>query len=212
MKLKIGPYLNYWGPYQIAEALFFWVKKYDSEHEVMASYQKVEAFGKWLATDRHGNDTKLSKFCEWVHSKRSRTVKIQIDQFDSWNADDTLSMIILPLLKQLKENKHGAPYTDDSDAPIWLHSTLKPPEKDYDVDGNHFDRWDWIMGEMIWAFEQKCDHNSEDAYFTYHDAKDGSIMAQLSAIEIDHVGLQKHQKRIQNGLRLFGKYFSALWD
>jgi hypothetical protein len=28
----------------------------------------------------------------------------------------------------------------------------------------------------------------------------------------DYEGLEAVEKRIQNGLRLFGKYFSSLWD
>jgi hypothetical protein len=30
--------------------------------------------------------------------------------------------------------------------------------------------------------------------------------------QCDYDGMQVVEKRIQNGLRLFGKYFSALWD
>jgi len=28
----------------------------------------------------------------------------------------------------------------------------------------------------------------------------------------DKIGLKKHQERINNGLRLFGKYYTNLWD
>jgi hypothetical protein len=212
MKVKIGPFLNYWGPYQIAEALFFWVKKYDSEYEITDGFRKVEAFGDWLANDRHGGESKFAKLCEYVHSKRSRSVKIRIDSYDTWNLDDTLSLIILPLLKQLKHQKQGAPFTDDCDVPIWLHSTLKPAERPNDIDGNHHERWDWILDEMIWAFEQKCDPNSDSKFFIHHDRKDDSIAARISSIEIDRVGLMKHEKRVENGERLFGKYFSNLWS
>lgn len=212
MKVKIGKYLNYWGPYQIADAIFFWVKKRDASFETTKEYQRVEAFGQWLAEDRHGKDSLLTKFCQWVHAKRKRNIKIKIDSYDAWSADETLSLIILPLLKELKAQKQGAPFTDDSDVPIWLHSTLKPAEKEWDVDGNHFDRWDWILDEMIWAFEQKCDHESDSKYFTHNEPKDDSIQAQISSIDIDMVGLQKHEARVRNGLRLFGKYFENLWS
>ena len=36
-----------------------------------------------------------------------RQVEIQIDHYDSWNADHTIAMIAVPLLKQLQETKHG---------------------------------------------------------------------------------------------------------
>jgi len=31
-------------------------------------------------------------------------------------------------------------------------------------------------------------------------------------IKVDHKGLKAHNARIDNGLRLFGKYYRALWD
>ena len=38
-----------------------------------------------------------------------RTEKIHIDPWDTWSMDYTLALIILPMLNQLKESKHGAP-------------------------------------------------------------------------------------------------------
>jgi glutamate-1-semialdehyde aminotransferase len=58
------------------------------------------------------------------------------------------------MLKQLKENKHGAPFTDDEDVPEHLRSTTaEPKENEWDTDSNHFLRWDWIMDEMITGFK-----------------------------------------------------------
>jgi hypothetical protein len=30
--------------------------------------------------------------------------------------------------------------------------------------------------------------------------------------KVDHNGMNKHNERINNGLRLFGKYYRNLWD
>ena len=38
---------------------------------------------------------------------------VKIDYWDTWSMDHTLSYIIVPMLKQLKATKHGAPYVDD---------------------------------------------------------------------------------------------------
>ena len=35
---------------------------------------------------------------------------------------------------------------------------------------------------------------------------------QISKIKVDHEGLDAHNERIKNGLRLFGKYYRTLWD
>ena len=52
--------------------------------------------------------------------------------------DHTLAMIIVPMLKQLKETKHGAPFVDDEDVPEELKSTSAPAkENDWDTDDNH---------------------------------------------------------------------------
>jgi len=41
-----------------------------------------------------------------------RKVQVAIHDYDTWSADHTLSLIILPLLKRLKELKHGSPIVD----------------------------------------------------------------------------------------------------
>jgi hypothetical protein len=51
---------------------------------------------------------------------------IKIDKWDTWSMDHTLSPIILPMLKQLKEVKHGAPNVEDEDVPEHLRSTSAP--------------------------------------------------------------------------------------
>jgi hypothetical protein len=180
MKVKISNYTTWYGPYQIAGILLFWMDKEDD---------RVHKFGEWLS------ETFLNDFCEWVHSKKKRKIDVQIDNFDTWNMDHTLAHIILPMLKTIKEQKQDSPYTDDSDTPIWLHSTLLPAEDDYHTDGHFHARWVWILDEMIWTFEQiVCD-----------DEETEMILAG------DWNKRDLHEKRISNGLRLFGKYYRSLW-
>lgn len=136
---------------------------------------------------------------------RTKT-KIKIHKYDTWNMDGTLAIIIYPMLKQLKASQHGAPIVDDCDVPDELKSTAADPKEiDYDTDSNHFKRWDYVLGEMIWAFSQlqpDCDWGA--AYFT--DAKHPLESA------LDLNGYDAHSKRIKNGLTLFGKYYQNLWD
>ena len=116
---------------------------------------------------------------------------VKIDKFDVWNMDTTLAHIILPMLKQLNKVKHGAPIVYDEDVPEELKSTSAPPKKDiWDTDANHFKRWDWVMNEMIWAFEYK-----------------------LKDTNLDDIDIwEANAVRAKNGFRLFGKYYEALWD
>ena len=146
-----------------------------------------------------------------------RKVEIQIDPWDSWNADHTIAMIALPILKQLQATKHGSPYTDDEDVPENLRSTsAKPKENEWDIDDFHHDRWEYILSEMIWALEQLVD-NKEDDFFHWdktQPSEEGSIgdMFGLGTCTIDREGLDAYNARIKRGTTLFGKYLKSCWD
>jgi hypothetical protein len=152
MKIYMGPYTTWIGPYQIAEKILFWKDKYKDD--------SVHALGDWLAESKW-----LVAACQWIENKKSRKVKIRIDKYDTWSMENTLSQIILPMLIQLNATKHGAPYVEDKDVPKELRSTnAGPKENEWDTDSNHFKRWEWVMNEMIWTFEQLNDDNN-DAQF-----------------------------------------------
>ena len=152
----------------------------------------------------------------WIwYDRRKQKVKIRIDRQDTWSMDHTLAPIILPMLVQLKETKHGAPNVDPKDVPKELRPTTKW-KKAYEGDGTtdpkFFERWDWILDEMIWAFEQKNrDHWEDDYYGPYIESEDKREL--FGRFEwIDDEGRQKHQERMTNGFKLFGKYYENLWD
>ena len=147
-----------------------------------------------------------------------RKVEIQIDEYDSWNCDHTLSLIALPLLKQLKEQK-GAPLVDDEDVPEELRSTsAKPKKNEWDTDEFHFARWDYVLDCMIWSFEQHANYDQEEEKFFQWDetqkAPEGSVLNDLGLgkCEIDKEGLYAYHARKQKGFVLFGKYFRNLWS
>jgi hypothetical protein len=210
MKVYIGKFINYVGPYQIADIL-----KY-----VGVSNDKCRKIGEFLA-----DKTPLDKICNYIYEKNKRKVKIKIHDYDTWNMNDTMAMIILPMLIQFKQNSQGAPFVDDEDVPEEIRSTNAPPkENDYDTDEFHSDRWNWVIDELIWTFEQlHPDTDWEEQYWITkpkidlkkHPEDEGK---QLTSIrwkvkgELDKEGYMKHNERINNGLRLFGKYYRGLWD
>ena len=147
----------------------------------------------------------------WFGYSPKQKTSIRIDRWDTWSMDHTLAHIVLPMLVQLKETKHGSPFVDDEDVPEELRSTSAPPkENDYDTDDNHHKRWDWVMDEMIWAFEQKQTDDWESVYYKYEE--DPSGMFGLKLVWSDDEGLKAHQARMTNGFKLFGKYYENLWD
>lgn len=241
MKVKIGNYPSWVGPYQIAEKILFWMDKHED--------RRVFEFGEFLAHGFHAKDedddrmfnddrptTWLYKLCTWIHSKQKRKVVVELDRWDTWNMDRTLALIVLPMLKQLKETKHGGPSVDDRDVPkgIGLRSTEAPPKvNEWDTDDNWFKRWDWVLDEIIWTFEQlqpDCDweaqyHSGEydmrwkKSDKTYPNPKTGVEEPTYEMIKgpndthvWDQKGAELHNKRINNGLKLFGKYYRSLWD
>lgn len=137
----------------------------------------------------------------WVDNNTKRKVRVHIHNYDVWSMDDTLALIILPMLKLLREKKQGYAMVDDDDVPEELRSTSAPPLTQEQIDSawpddNGLPRWEWVMGEMIWAFEQ-MDPEADDEFF---------------ATAYDHAGHMKWQARKTRGFTLFGKYFQALWD
>ena len=148
----------------------------------------------------------------WIwFDRRTQKVSVKIDPWDTWSMDDTLAPIILPMLVQLKRTHHGAPFTDDEDVPEELRSTSAPPkEKEWDTDDNHFKRWDWILDEMIWAFNQKCRDDWQCDYYEYED--DDTERYGLKLVREDRAASAAHHQRMINGFKLFGKYFANLWD
>ena len=201
MKVFINKYRSHWiSPYTVLEKVFFW-REIDYDEPIIE---------KW--SDRlNPICVAIQKVLDFIHPKINY---VKIDRWDTWSMDYTLSYVVVPMLKQLQETKHGAPSVEDEDVPVELRSTSAPAkENEWDTDENWFKRWDWVMAEMIWAFEQNLDNNSEEKFFNDSNVDDkSSIMDQISKIKIDHEGLRAHQDRKQNGFRLFGKYYQGLWD
>jgi hypothetical protein len=146
-----------------------------------------------------------------LDNRPDQKIKVKVDKYDVWGMDCTLSHIIYPMLLQLKEDKEGAPFVDDEDVPEELKSTSAPPKKnDWDTDDNHFKRWDYVLDEMIWSFEQKKRSDWEGDFYEYED--DPSEDLGLKLVWEDKEGQKKHQDRMTNGFRLFGKYYEHLWS
>lgn len=216
MKIWTSKYRSHWlSPYKIAEIICFW-------REVDYDEPWVKQFNKIVGPVCEGWQWFLDK----IHP---RIVYVKIDHWDTWSMDHTLAEVILPMLKQLKATKHGSAMIDDEDVPVQLQSAAykkakKKPKRsagnssdihaiDSDNDDTIHERWDWVLSEEIWAFEQMLDDEKGESKFWDHSQCRGLPW------EADHVsptcdwdGLKAHQERMQNGFRLFGKYYLCHWD
>jgi hypothetical protein len=196
MKVNIGPYKNYIGPYQIAEKIFFWIDRQgiwadDDPRYERWDHRACDKLGDWL------DKSWVAKFCEWVDSKNQRKIKIRIDKHDTWSMDHTLALIVHPMLVQLRDTNHGYFFPDVEDVP----HIGRGDETDFGhSDTKAKERYDWVMDELVWTFGALID---EDEDLQFYD-KETHVW--------DIEGRKAYDDRISNGLRLFGRYYRALWD
>ena len=223
MKVYINKYRYHWvSPYKICEVICFW-REIDYDEPWVKGVNKVlePACTLWM------------KFLDIVHPKVNY---VKIDKWDTWSMDHTLAHIILPMLKQLRDTKHGSAMVDDEDVPEELRASPLPKRKkkkqeggiqvhsvivdETDKDEKVHKKWDWVINEMIWAFEQKVVDDDELQFFD-HSAytNDGDMKSWFkdmsegkSKTKVDWDGLRAHQARKANGFRLFGLYYEGLWD
>lgn len=184
MKVKLGKYLNFWGPYQLAELL----------NKVGVSEARCDKIGAYLSSLEWVNN-----ICDRVYKYRTREQVVIVDPYDHWNADHTLALVILPVLKQYRAHAQSFNLIDNADAPPWL----RDPHGWTNEDGWHANaepRYTWALDYMIWSFEQVVDQDS-DAWIWEDYAPESHRKA--------HAVFNQH---IDFGLYLFGKYFRSLWD
>ena len=102
---------------------------------------------------------KYENFLDWIYNNtinrifdlfKEQNIKVRIDDYDVWSMDDTLALIILPMLKKLREHNYGSPTVDNED----VSEDLRIEQPD-DVEA----RWAYVLDEMIWAFERKAEND-----------------------------------------------------
>lgn len=125
--------------------------------------------------------------------EEARKVEIEVEDFDTWNADHTLALIIHPVLVKLKEQKHGSPFVENEDAPEEL--------RDNGNDETIHERWSWVLDEIIHAFESLKNEDWDSQFFIDTGEQ----------IVYDAEKAKTENERVSNGLRLFAKYYRGLW-
>lgn len=241
MRVTIGTYPNnHWNTSRITNWWYQWrYGKFDFQVHDEGLYDKWDrSFDNLCSAWQYVLDYTINPLIR----NRQRKIKVRIDRHDTWSMDTTLGYIILPMLKQLKATKHGSPWVDDEDVP---HLVKKKPVKGKKsnskvraIDTNEEDqhnevhvRWEWVLDEMIWAFEQVIDEDngSSNYYVPYKDGEEvdrscfynsstGEKVYLLTEEESRSLGRYDrrlhlaYQNRINRGLALFGKYYQSLWD
>ena len=227
MKIYKSNYRNHWvSPYTILEKVFFW-------REIDYDEPLIEKLSDFL----NPFSIAWQKFLDFVHP---RINYVKIDKYDTWSMDHTLADIILPMLKQLRDTKHGSPLVDLEDLPeelrmVGYEDWSSQLRFDFGDSEQHekesweitHRRWEWVLNEMIFAFEHYVDDTWEEAFRSgehdmihvpcewYEDGKPKLYKIEKGPNDTyvcDYEGMNKVYKRMENGFHLFGKYYRGLWD
>jgi len=227
MKVQIGNYRSYFSPYTIVES-FTWLLGEERIEKITDSklFEKISDFAQ-------------PAFAWFDEVKPSRIEKGKIDRWDHWSADHTLSLIIVPLLTELRKNLHGAPFVDDADVPECLRTSSAKPltkkeKENGHVDEFHHQRWEYVIDKIIWAMTQirddewqsqfhtgksditwkevPCSLDKDDPLASDDDVCHEMIQGPNDTSHFDNEGYTKFSAEIDEGTKLFGKYFRNLWS
>lgn len=124
--------------------------------------------------------------------------EIRIDAHDTWSMDMTLASIIAPMLRQMKECKHGVPPSlipSDHHTSQYVFDFIDDDVRQDEV-SQGARKWDEHLEKMIWAFEMV----STGAW--------GSAAAPK-----DYPGdYDAFYKDVHDGIKLFAEFYGSLWD
>ena len=185
---------------------------------------------KYLLLD--GKNKNLTKedieiLAQWAQEKTQRIKKIKINSYDTWSMDHTLAAIILPMLQQLKATKHGSPgnmpaFQQTSNQAQLTFDFYQDGDEDANAEGHK--QWSVILDHMIWAFEQIVNDYPEEENFWItppildleeypEDLGKAVIPVRWEQRgELDVNAHEEYHEKIKEGTRLFGEYYSSLWD
>jgi hypothetical protein len=226
MKVTIGPYIYRWTSSSVERAWLEYKHK-KPYYEVLddeltkADNLVIDLCDKWQTV----LNATINRYLDY----KKRKIKIKIHDYDTWNMNHTLAMIVLPMLKQLKATKHGSVEVEYEDVPEHLRPDIdrfklhvEGKLQYYEIDNTVHDRWEWVLDEMIYAFEIECDEDWEDQFrsgecdWKYEKTDEGKTVELVKGpnhtYTVDREGMKAVIARRDNGIRLFGKYYHGLWD
>jgi hypothetical protein len=194
MKVRIGKYPRWYGPHKFIEPLKY-LGVSENTRDRIADFIPNGPF-KW--------------FQEVFQNDGGRKIHVEVHEHDCWSADTTLAHIITPVLIKLRELKHGVAWVEHSDVPKEMRKTaddFKDTEYSWSETGCYApEYWDYVMGEMIWAFQSVLDEDGErETWYTWDENHE-------KIVNFDKKKYDEYMNRQKNGLILFGKYYRSLWD
>ena len=117
---------------------------------------------------------------------------------DLWSLDYTIAKFALPRLIELKKQMHGVPNTMFEELPDGEYNHT-PEQTEAAIK-----KWNETLDEIIFAMDYLANYREHDYYpkKTWPEKPTKEDYTELHAVE----------KRVQEGLILFGTHFRSLWD
>jgi len=156
----------------------------------------------------------------WLRKKRQKWTT-GFPHEESWDFKSALANWALPRLKHMKDNLHGYP------------SCLIPEEKWEEISAGKeivdegrnireehgMKEWNKILDKIIWSFENH-DNEPMPTEPENYDPRCNMIKYDDGSTEYEHLDdrpwdwteCEAHDKKVQEGLDLFAKYYKDLWS
>ena len=191
MKVYLGNYVYPITTYDIASKIIFW-----NNNEYRKKLNSILKFG--LSYNQNSKKLSiLSKVLNKYNSYQKRKVFIKIDDYDVHNLDYTLSLIIEPALKKLLNDEWLSFKADNEDLP----KELQISDDEYKLISFTYLENDPRLSEIYNRLEQQPKYIINKMIYAFNI---------LNSTESDKIK-EDYKKEIDEGLRLFGKYFRNLW-
>lgn len=191
MKVYLGKYVYPVTTYDIASKIIFW-----DNIEYRKKLNSILKFG--LTYNQNSKKLSiLSKVFNKYNSYQKRKVYIKIDDYDVYDLDYTLSLIIEPALKKLLNDEWLSFKVDNEDLP----KELQISDDEYKLISFTYLENDPRIPEIYNRLEQQPKYIINKMIYAFNI---------LNSTESDKIK-EDYKKEIDEGLRLFGKYFRNLW-
>jgi hypothetical protein len=149
------------------------------------------------------------------NSKAERKINVEVHPWDTYSLYHTMALVIHPLLVAYKndivERDAGVP----SDFLPAIDVSGLSEEEAQKVHEEHWtkalDEWLSILDKMIWSFQQCMeDYAGEEDFFSVREVPVNPDDP-FGRFDIDQNGLNDYYEKIDEGLKLFARYYRSLW-
>lgn len=155
---------------------------------------------------------------------RMKGKKVYFSYRDTFSLDCTLSPVILSALKRFKEVITSPEHSEWRGVPGMVIYDMFPDLEDGANEEQLAEadaRWLEILDAMIYAFHHKNEPDMKDYQFKFHHRVLERLEHGGSRITIENDNeseyqrykddMKEHERKVQEGQKLFGQYYQCLW-